>query len=166
VTSSVPTDLASINTKNDPDDQDEQPDQQLARALELLVDKIASIPEAQSSKRVIKPWVPDVFDGSDPFQCSMYIAAYTKEFPDDNTRVTFVMSYLKGSPLDWFQIELSFAINRGGKFPTWFNSYRQFVAELQRLFGPRDPTTNAMNVLEGLRYKDSSKGTCYTIKFN
>jgi hypothetical protein len=193
VTSSVPTDPASIDANNDPDEQDlsdhgdndpkdpdpdqnvpaEQPDQQLARALELLADKIASIPEAQSSKRVVKPRVPDVFDGSDPnkleiftFQCSMYITACAKEFPDDNTRVTFAMSYLKGSPLDWFQTELSFAINRGGKFPTWFNSYRQFVAELQRLFGPRDPTTDAMNALEGLRYKDSSKATRYTIEFN
>jgi hypothetical protein len=190
VTSSVPTDLASIDANNDPDDQnlsdhgsqDPDPDQivpadqldpPLARVLELLANKIASIPEAQSSKSVVKPCVPDVFDGSDPnklemftFQCSMYITACAKEFPDDITRVMFAMSYLKGSPLDWFQTELSHTINQGGKFPNWFDSYHKFVAELQRLFGPQDPITDAMNALEGLRYKDSTKATRYTIDFN
>jgi hypothetical protein len=38
--------------------------------------------------------------------------------------------------LDWLQTELSFAINQGGKFPTWFNSYCQFVAELHSSLDP------------------------------
>ena len=38
--------------------------------------------------------------------------------------------------------------------------------ELQRLFGPHDPITNAMNSLESLKLKDSGKATRYTINFN
>ncbi len=186
--SSVPTGPASVDANIDPDDQNlsdhgdqdpddadlnrdhpaDQPDQSLARALEHLASKIAP-----KSKSTIKPRVPDVFDGSDPgklemftFQCSMYITACAKNFPDDNTRVTFALSYLKGPPLDWFQTELSHAINEGGKFPKWFDSYPEFVADIRKLFGPRDPITDAMNALEGLRYKDSTKAIRYTIEFN
>src|SRR5258705_372721 len=96
--------------------------------------------------------VPDVFDGSDPskletftFQCSMFIASTKRSFPDDESHVSFVLSYLKGNPLDWFQAELSNALNTRGEFPSWFTSYLKFIAELQRLFGPRDPVTDATN---------------------
>jgi len=96
----------------------------------------------------------------------MYIATCSSDFADDESKVTFVLSYLKGTPLDWFQTELSFAINHGRPTPGWFKSYPEFLSELQRLFGPRDPVTDAMNSLENLRYKDSGKATRYTLEFN
>lgn len=149
------------------------PEISLARSLELLANRIATIPGESRPKTSVKPRVPDVFDGSDPskldtftFQCSMYILACKREFPDQESRVTFVLSYLKGNPLDWFQNELSDAINNGGEYPTWFTDYPEFVAELQRLFGPRDPVADATNAIESLKYKDSTKATRYTLDFN
>ena len=96
----------------------------------------------------------------------MYIAARRNNFRDDESRVTFALSYLKSTPLDWFQTELSHGLTSGGKFPPWFTSYPKFTAELQRLFGPRDPINDATTALEALRYKDSSKAARYTLEFN
>ena len=157
-------------------DSDNEPppvgfENQLARSLALLARKIDKIPNG--SRSTIKPRSPDTFDGTDPakletftFQISMYIAARSKDFPDDESQVTFAMSYLKGTPLEWFQTEVNHAIQGNGRFPRWFQSYPLFVAELQRLFGPRDPVTEATTALEGLKYKDSTKATRYTVEFN
>ena len=146
---------------------------QLARSLKLLAKKIDKMPTNTASRNTIKPRSPNTFDGSDPakletfiFQISMYIAARSKDFPDDESQVTFAMSYLKGTPLEWFQTEVNEAMRGNGRFPDWFKSYPSFVAELNDLFGPRDPITDAMTALESLKYKDSTKATQYTVDFN
>ena len=186
-----PDAVNNITDDNDPSEHPEQgddanvpanpppppandPNGSLARSLELLAKKIGSISEKPSDKpSAVKPRVPDLFDGTDTgklevftFQCSMYIATCAKDFPDDSSRVAFMLSYLKGTPLDWFQSELSHAINRGGRLPRWFSSYPIFLAELHRLYGPRDPVTDAMNALEALKYKDSTKANRYILDFN
>jgi hypothetical protein len=141
--------------------------------LDLLAKNIAGMSKPSKTSSSVKPRAPDTFDGSDPvklatftFQCSMYIAARVQDFPNDESRVTFALSYLKSTPLDWFQTEINHAMTNGGKFPKWFTCYPDFLAELQRLFGPRDPVNDAVNALESLRYKDSSKATRYNLEFN
>jgi hypothetical protein len=143
----------------------------LAQVLGLLAQKIGGMPTPKT-KSSVKPRVPDTFDGSDPhkleaflFQCQMYMAIRSGDFPDDESRVTFVLSYLKGSPQDWFQSELSHSVTTG-QLPKWFSDYQTFTSELKRIFGPRDPITDAMNSLESLKFKDSGKATRYTIDFN
>jgi hypothetical protein len=160
-----------IPINNDEDDDDHANTQSLAQSLALLANKIGSI-SGSKSKNAIKPRVPDTFDGTDPqklqtftFQCSMYLSARASDFPDEESKVTFALSYLKGTPLDWFQAELDHAVNHGGIFPSWFSSYALFVAEIRTNFGPRDPVTDAMNALENLRYKDSSKAIRYNVEF-
>ena len=117
------------------------------------------------NKSLIKPHVPDTFDSSDSykleaflFQCQMYLMVCSGDFLDDESHVTFVLSYLKGSPQDWFQSELSHSVT-SGQLPKWFSSYQGFTGELQCIFGPRDPITDAMNSLESLKFKDSGKAT-------
>jgi hypothetical protein len=145
----------------------------LTQVLELLANNIAGMSTNSKPKSKVKPRVPDTFDGADPsklesfiFQCNMYLATRSADFPDDEARVTFAMSYLKGSPQDWFQSEISHVASEGGILPEWFSSYSHFLAELKRLFGPRDPITDAMNSLENLRFKDTGKANRYTIDFN
>ena len=89
----------------------------------------------------------------------MYINNLISEFPDDKTKVTFVMSYLKGSPLDWFQLELKEGITKGGKLPEWYSSFPDFITELETLFGPCDSIDDAINALENLKYRDTGKVT-------
>jgi hypothetical protein len=157
----------------DPEPSEPPPEYNLARSLELLASKIGSLSGAPKTKGSVKPRTPDVFDGSDPskldtfvFQCSMYVTARSVDFPDDQAKVMYALSYLKGNPLDWFQTELNDALAGDDETPAWFESYAEFLSELRRLFGPRDPVTDAMNALEALRYRDSSKATRYTIDFN
>jgi len=158
--------------KGDPDLIDpSDPEMDLTQALQLLAKNIGGMP-SQKPKTSIKPRVPDTFDGSNPnklevflFQCQMYLAVCSDDFPDDESKVTFVLSYLKGSPQDWFQSELNHAMT-SQQLPDWFATYRTFMDELQRLFGLRDLITDAMNSLESLKLRDSGKATRYTIDFN
>ena len=148
-------------------------DTELASAFKMLAKNISKMSSAPKPTNGVKPRAPDTFDGTDPlkvdnftFQCSMYIAACSRDFLDDESRVTFALSYLKGTPLDWFQTELTHAMAQGGQFPPWFASYPAFLEELRRLFGPRDPVNDAMTALEALRYRDSTKANRYTLDFN
>jgi hypothetical protein len=150
-----------------------QPDQTLANTLKLLADKIGDMSQPRPSKSKVQQRVPDVFDGTDPakldtfvFQVSMYMACRDTDFPDQESRVTFALSYLKGVPLDWFQGEVSRVMTDGENLSAWFSSYPAFTAELHRLFGPRDPVNDATNALEALKYKDSTKAARYIIEFN
>lgn len=145
----------------------------LARSLALLANKIGTLSKPKKSRSKIQQRAPDTFDGTDPskletfvFQTGLYMAARDSDFPDEETRVSFALSYLKGVPLDWFQGELSRVMSDGTGYPPWFTSYSGFVAEIRRLFGPRDPVNDATNALELLRYKDSTKAARYTIDFN
>ena len=96
----------------------------------------------------------------------MYMAACPTDFPDQQSRVAFSLSFLKGVPLDWFQGELIRTMASSREFPKWFVSYPTFTAELQRLFGPQDLVADATNALEALKYKDNTKAACYMIEFN
>ena len=167
-----PDDPSDHSHHSDASDSDED-EPNLARSLRLLSKRIGDISSGGSASNSIKPRNPDTFDGTDPnkldtfiFQCSMFIATCAKKFPDDESRVTFTISYLKGTPLEWFQTELNHSMTQGGKCPKWFSSYPEFIVELQRHFGPRDPVNDAVTALESLRYKDSTKATRYNLEFN
>ena len=79
----------------------------MAQSLMLLAKKIDVMPH--SKKHSIKPREPDVFNGTDPnkldnyiFQLMLYLAAIFDNFPDNNMQITFALSYLKETLLDWF----------------------------------------------------------------
>jgi len=84
----------------EPDEPAPHPDNFLARSLQLLANKIASIPEALKPKSTIKPRSPDVFDGSDPtkldvftFQCSMYMAAHSTNSHESLSPFPFLKAF-------------------------------------------------------------------------
>jgi hypothetical protein len=178
--SSAPNTPRQQSVAPQPTDTQPQPDQQssqpkvpdLAASLALLAQKLGSISDPKP-KNAAKLRNPDVFDGTDPtkieafvFQCLMYFSTRRNDFPDDQSRVTFALSYLKGNPLDWFQSDMTRSLEESNDMPDWMDDYPTFIAELRRLFGPRDPVTDAAQFLEALRYKDSGKATRYTIDFN
>jgi len=161
------------DNRSDSDEPEPQSKDSLAQTLRLLAEKIGDMSKPPKPRSKVQQRVPDVFDGSDPskldtftFQVSMYISSRKVDFPDDEAKVAFALSYLKGIPLDWFQGEVARAMNDDGNFPVWFDDFPAFIAELRRLFGPRDPVNDATNAIEALRYKDSTKAARYTIDFN
>jgi hypothetical protein len=120
-----------------------------------LATNIASLSAPPKLKSNIKPHTPDIFDGTDPakvntftFQCSMYFTACSSNFPDKESHVTFALSYLKGVLLDWFQAELSQAINDNEDYREWYFSYLDFIADLQKNFGLCDAVADATNALK------------------
>jgi len=125
-------------------------------------------------KSRVKPRSPDTFDGSNPgkldafiFQCSMYIVLCGQDFPDEASKVAFMLSYLKGSALDWFQTAATHGSSGLGLMSTaWLSSTPVFIDELCHLFGPRDPVNEATIRIENLRYKDAGKAVKYTLDFN
>src|SRR6266540_6590775 len=99
------------------------------------------------------------------FQCGTYILLCSHDFLDESYQVAFMLSHLKGSMLDWFQ---STVTHRASSITSvaWLSSTAKFTDKLQRLFGLRDPTNNAIICLENLRYKDSGKAVKYSLDFN
>jgi hypothetical protein len=55
----------------------------------------------------------------------MYISACSADFPDDESHVVFVLSYLSDAPLDMFRADIIHTTSIG-TLPTWFTSYSEF----------------------------------------
>ena len=97
----------------------------------------------------------------------MYIVLRGQDFPDEASKVAFMLSYLKGSALDWFQTAATHGSSGLGLMSTaWLSSTPVFINELCHLFGPHDPINEATIRIENLRYKDAGKAVKYTLDFN
>ena len=95
----------------------------------------------------------------------MYISLRRHDFPDESYQVAFMLSHLKGSALDWFQSTVSHRLSSITPV-AWLSLRSLFLEELCCLFGPHDPTNDAILCLENLQYKDSGKAVKYTLDFN
>jgi len=142
------------------------------RLAALSVPPPPAPPAPVEPKSRVKPRSPDTFDGSDPgkldafiFQCSIYIVLRGQNFPDEASKVAFMLSYLKGSALDWFQTAATHS-SSGLMSTAWLSSTPKFIDELRHLFGPRDPVNETTIHIKNLRYKDVGKAVKYTLDFN
>ena len=143
----------------------EAPTGDLAAALTLLAQSLSTW--KKNSKRT-KVWEPDIFDGLDtcklqPFlvQCTLNFRNHPDAFSTDGAKVTFALSYLKGTALDWFKPSLTSGLN-----PAWLDDYSNFVSELRKNFGPHDPEGEAEADLENLCMCDNQRIVKYLIDFN
>src|SRR5258708_28221927 len=86
--------------------------QQLVQVLTLLGwAPPAYTPLAPSSTPATRIRSPDAFDGSNPdnlqsflLQCQLTFNLYPQHYTSDSSKVFFVISYLKKSVLEWFEI--------------------------------------------------------------
>ena len=111
---------------------------------------------------------PDVFHMSDtcklqPFlvQCTLNFHNHPDAFTSDSDKVTFTLSYLKGTTLDWFEPLLT-----SGESLPWLNDYSDFIGELKNNFGPHDPEGEAEANLENLKMHDNQRIVKYLVDFN
>ena len=111
---------------------------------------------------------PDVFNGSNtcklqPFlvQCTLNFRNCPDAFTSDSDKVTFTLSYLKDTTLDWFEPSLT-----SGESPPWLDDYSDFVRELKNNFGPHDPEGEAEANLENLKMRDNQRIVKYLVNFN
>ena len=108
---------------------------------------------------------PDPCDGSDtqklqPFltQCFLNFWDCPDVFTNDSVKVTYTLSYLKGTVLDWFEPSLTSRNN-----VSWLSNYSEFISELHSHFDPFDPEGEAKAELENLRMRDNQRITKYRI---
>ena len=143
----------------------EAPTSDLATALTLLAQSLSAL---KKNSEWTKFQEPDVFDRSDtrklqPFlvQCTLNFRNHPDTFSTDSAKVTFALSYLKGTALDWFEPLLTSGLN-----PAWLNDYSDFVSELRKNFGLHDPKGKGKADLENLRMCDNQHIVKYLVDFN
>ena len=122
----------------------------------------------QEPTRKPKSKEPDTFDGSDPKKlnnfillCDLYFHGNSAYF-DDSAKVTFALSYLEGTALEYFKPTLL----NSDELPNWIDNYSTFICTLHTQFGPVNPTADAKDVIDHLRMLDSHRILKYNIDFN
>ena len=142
---------------------DDQP--ALARAFNWLANGLLNTKRTQTFARVREP---NPFDGSDtqklqPFltQCFLNFQDQPDAFADDSGKVTYTLSYLKGTALDCFEPSLT-----SGNDISWLSDYSKFVSKLHIHFGPFDPEGEAEAELENLCMHDNQRITKYLVEFD
>jgi len=117
-----------------------------------------------------KACIPDIFNGSDPyklnnflFQCRLYFYANALQFPTDEEKINFAMTYLSSIAQDWFEValqqkDLSYA-------QPWLFTWQLFVDKLQVHFRLSDLVEDATNLINNLHMKPGDKIATYNVEF-
>ena len=143
----------------------EAPTSDLATALTLLAQSVSAPTKSFKQTKVQEP---DVFDGLDtcklqPFlvQCTLNFRNHPDAFSTDSAKVTFALSYLKGTALNWFKPLLTSGLNL-----TWLDDYSNFILELRKNFGLHNPEGEGEANLENLHMYKNQCIVKYLINFN
>lgn len=119
-------------------------------------------------RRTAKPNKPDTFDGKDPnklnqfiLQCKINFRDNSECFRSDSDKVNFVLSFLRGTALQWFEPSLLEDV-----YEPWMDSWPAFLSELRTNFGTIDPIGDAEEELDHLRMKDTHNILRYNVEFN
>ena len=111
---------------------------------------------------------PDTFDGSDPKKlnnfillCNLYFRNNPAYF-DDESKVTFALSYLRGTALEYFEP----SILDSDDTPDWMDDWSAFLRTLRVQFGPIDPTADAEDGIDNLKMQDNQHIVKYNVEFN
>ena len=156
------------NSSEDSDDSDDR-DGRLANALSQLSRSLRKINKPSDPKESrVKVRDPDTFDGSDPrklrdflVSCNLHFRDRPKVFSSDEKRILFVISYLKGSALSWFEPGLMDHSNSAH----WMWDFEAFISELEVNFGPHDPVGDAEKALTEISMKENSRIVKYNVEF-
>ena len=91
-------------------------------------------------------------------QCLLNFRDHPDAFSDDSAKVTYVLSFLHGTALNWFEPTLT-----SGRYAPWLTDYSAFVSELRNNFGPHDLEGEAEVGLENLQMCDTQRITKYLV---
>jgi hypothetical protein len=153
------------------DDPDDEPDPSslFLNALHDLSDSLRTLRQPQAAKsEKIKVRDPDTFDGTNPrklrdflVSCNLHFRDRSDVFASDEKRILFILTYLKGSALSWFEPGLNDPTNSAH----WMWNYQAFLGELEDNFGPHDPVGDAEKSLSELVMKKAAKIMKYNVDF-
>ena len=138
--------------------------------MSSLAAGISSLRQRPSAPRPEKVKVrePDTFDGSDPrklrdflVSCNLHFRDRAHVFSSDEKKILFILSYLKGAAINWFEPGLMDPTNSAH----WMWDFPAFINELESNFGPHDPVGDAEKALTELTMKDNWKIVKYNVEF-
>lgn len=116
----------------------------------------------------VKARKPDPFDGNDSGKLNTFLVqlelnfkARPQDFPDDESKVVFAVTYLKGTALALVEPTIL-----EGHTESWTDDYDEFVQLLQLNFGPHDPVGDAEAKLTNLRMRNNQRISEYTVQWN
>ena len=154
----------NLDPSDNPFSRESTPD--LARAIMLMTHQL----RLHESSGIPTPRVkePDLFDGSKPDKlnnfillCNLYFRC-NSAFSDDEKKVTFALSHLRGTALALFEPSiLDFS-----EIPHWLHDWSAFVRALRTHFGPLDPTADAEIGIESLKMSENHHIVNYNVRFN
>jgi hypothetical protein len=154
---------------DDPDGGNPIRDTRFLDALFELSDSLRTLRQPSAPKAdKIKVREPDTFDGTTPrklrdflISCNLHFRNRAETFSSDEKKIIFILSYLKGSALSWFEPGLNDPTNSAH----WIWDYEAFLAELESNFGPHDPIGDAEKALSDLAMKKTARITKYNVDF-
>ena len=111
----------------------------LTEAITLMT---AELRHREPKKNNFKSNKPDTFDGSDPKKlnnfvllCGLHFRSDPSSFDNDGAKVTFALSYLRGTALEFFEP----SVLDPPEDCDWLEDWSAFVRTLRKDFGPIDP---------------------------
>src|SRR5271154_158113 len=149
-----------------PESPRESPDHDtpnLAEAILLMTETLK-----RPSRGKAKAKEPDTFDGSDPRKLNNFILLCNlffrndPSYSDDESKVTFALSYLRGTALDYFEP----ALMDSDDVPEWLDDWSMFVRNLRTQFGPHDPTADGEDSIDNLKMRENQRILKYNVEFN
>lgn len=120
----------------------------------MICEEARSTRAPSLTRSTIKVRKPDPFDGSDSHklqtfltQLSIVFRSDRRSYANNETKVLYAISYLKGTALAWFEPDL----HDHRKDPDWLGDYDLFVDTLEKNFGVLNSQSHAVLRLERLR---------------
>jgi hypothetical protein len=139
----------------------------LLAGLERFAENAAGGNRPATSKAKLQD--PDPFDGMDSkklwgflLQCKLNFWAKPEYFRKDTAKVNYVLSFLKGTALNYFE---PFLVDDPANEPEWLTNFELFTEELYIYFGPYNQQAKAEIELKQLVMKDSHKAMKFFIDF-
>ena len=118
----------------------------------------------------VKTRDPDPYDGTDPSklraflsQCRLAFRSRPHDFTDDQIKITYAVSWLKGTALRWYEPNLTLPARA---LPRYATNWDAFEEALKSTFGEPNPVTSATTKLDNLIMKDHHHITHYNVEFN
>ena len=142
----------------------------LAEAILLMTQELKHRNTSAPAAKRAKAKEPDTFDGSDPRKlnnfillCNLYFRTNPAIYEDDDAaKVTFALSYLRGTALEYFEP----LILDADESLDWMDNWSAFVRTLRVQFGPIDPTGDAESGIDHLKMQDNQHIVKYNVEFN
>jgi hypothetical protein len=139
----------------------------------ILVVRPDPPPAIAPNARQLKVNVPDKFDGRNPKKLKSFLVSCNNTFRvDPNTfclhdkRVSYTLSYLRGSAQRHFNTQLEDEDEVDFIPPGWLHNWPHFVEELHKTFGDLNAEATAEVELNGLHMQTNQKFADFLVDFN